>query len=161
MNTKKKARSRAARAGARKTNFNPARAVKLYKANSSVADIAVAMGYPRGHGQNRVRAALMSAGVYNKAVRAATHPAPAASEDKGKDKVLAMPVPTGPDMALQECYRVVESRYRKLVGRQRTGFVEKLTGMLLTGMGETKSTKVSPVALPEGLHALRGTVAAA
>lgn len=45
--------------------FNPAQCVELYQAGHKVVDIAVGMGYKRGHGQNRVRAALMKAGVYN------------------------------------------------------------------------------------------------
>lgn len=45
-------------------NFDAARCVELYKSGKRVVDIAVAMGYNRGHGQNRVRAALVKAGVY-------------------------------------------------------------------------------------------------
>jgi hypothetical protein len=41
-----------------------ARAVRLYQAGNTVADIAVKLGYERGHGQNRVANALVKAGVY-------------------------------------------------------------------------------------------------
>jgi hypothetical protein len=44
--------------------FNPAFAVELFEAGHKVVDIAVGMGYRRGSGQNRVRAALLKAGVY-------------------------------------------------------------------------------------------------
>jgi predicted SprT family Zn-dependent metalloprotease len=46
--------------------WDAARVVELYSAGTKVPDIAVALGYERGHGQNRVRAALMKAGVYKK-----------------------------------------------------------------------------------------------
>ena len=44
--------------------FDSRRAVALYAAGNKVVDIAVSMGYARGQGQNRVRAALVKAGVY-------------------------------------------------------------------------------------------------
>lgn len=44
--------------------FSPARAVAMYQAGSKVVDIAVAMGYERGQGQNRTRTALIKASVY-------------------------------------------------------------------------------------------------
>lgn len=47
-------------------SFDRARAVALYAAGNKVVDIAVSMGYARGQGQNRVRAALIKAGVYKK-----------------------------------------------------------------------------------------------
>jgi hypothetical protein len=40
------------------------RAVALYKAGKRVSEIAVLLGYERGHGQNRVANALMKADVY-------------------------------------------------------------------------------------------------
>lgn len=49
-----------------KVKFNVARIVKLYKAGKNVSRIAQAVGYPKGHGQNRTRAALVKAGVYKK-----------------------------------------------------------------------------------------------
>ena len=51
-----------------------ARAVRMYQAGNSVADIAVRLGYERGHGQNRVANALVKAGVY-RGKRANTQPA--------------------------------------------------------------------------------------
>jgi hypothetical protein len=41
-----------------------ARAVAMYAKETKVADIAVALGYERSHGQNRVVNALIKAGVY-------------------------------------------------------------------------------------------------
>lgn len=46
--------------------WSPAEAVALYNAGRKVADIAVYFGYPRGQGQNRVRTALIKAGVYTR-----------------------------------------------------------------------------------------------
>jgi hypothetical protein len=48
----------------RKPEFSAARAVELFTAGKTLTDIAVTMGYQRGHGKNRVRRALMAAGVY-------------------------------------------------------------------------------------------------
>lgn len=45
-------------------HFDADEVVRLYEAGHKVVDIAVAMGYPRGHGQNRTVAALRKAGVY-------------------------------------------------------------------------------------------------
>jgi len=42
-----------------------AKAIALYQAGGRLIDIAVAMGYPRGHGQTVCRAALERAGVWN------------------------------------------------------------------------------------------------
>jgi hypothetical protein len=44
--------------------FNPERAVRLYRMGMPVAKIALAFGYPPQHGNNRVRSALVTAGVY-------------------------------------------------------------------------------------------------
>lgn len=44
--------------------FDAALAVHLYNQGTRVVDIAVAMGYERGHGQNRTVIALKKAGVY-------------------------------------------------------------------------------------------------
>lgn len=44
--------------------WSAAEAVVLYNAGRKVVDIAVYFGYPRGSGQNRVRAALIKAGIY-------------------------------------------------------------------------------------------------
>lgn len=48
------------------TKFDVDKAVAMYQEGAKVTDIAVAMGYPKGHGQNRVRLALMARGVYGK-----------------------------------------------------------------------------------------------
>jgi len=50
--------------GAYKTTFDAARAVRLYKMGMPVAKIASAFGYPPQHGNNRVRRALILAGIY-------------------------------------------------------------------------------------------------
>lgn len=44
--------------------FDPDQCVAMYKTGIRVVDIAVAMGYERGHGQNRVRNVLLKAGIY-------------------------------------------------------------------------------------------------
>jgi hypothetical protein len=49
-----------------KVKFNVKRIVRLYKAGKNLSQIAQAVGYPAGHGQNRTRAALVFAGVYKK-----------------------------------------------------------------------------------------------
>jgi hypothetical protein len=124
--------------------FNPEKAVKMFKAGKPVVDIAVAFGYERGQGQNRVRAALVKAGAYKpKAGQVKT------ATVKGS-KVTTMP--TGRSVALREVYRVFESRYKKLVGRARTGFAEELSGMVLAGAGVSTPTKISPVELPQDLR---------
>ena len=48
----------------KKVRFSITRIVKLYKAGKNVSQIAQAIGYPQGHGQNRTRAALVKAGAY-------------------------------------------------------------------------------------------------
>jgi hypothetical protein len=52
--------------GAYNTTFDAARAVRLYKVGMPVAKIASAFGYPPQHGNNRVRRALIVAGMYIK-----------------------------------------------------------------------------------------------
>jgi hypothetical protein len=47
-----------------KVKFNRARITRLYKAGKTVAEIARLIGYPSGHGNNRVRTALAKAGIY-------------------------------------------------------------------------------------------------
>jgi hypothetical protein len=44
--------------------FNAERAVRLFRMGMPVSKIALAFGYPPQHGNNRVRAALIGAGVY-------------------------------------------------------------------------------------------------
>ena len=52
-----------------KVKFNVKRIVKLYKDGKNVSQIALAIGYPKGTGQNRTRAALVFAGAYKKEVK--------------------------------------------------------------------------------------------
>ena len=47
-----------------KRTFSEKRVISLYKAGRKIVDIAVAMGYERGTGQNRVRHCLTKAGLY-------------------------------------------------------------------------------------------------
>ena len=49
-----------------KVKFNPTRIVRLYKGGKCVAEIARQIGYPIGHGNNRVRSFLTKQGVYRK-----------------------------------------------------------------------------------------------
>ena len=51
----------------KKVKFNVARIVKLYKGGKNVSQIAQAIGYPAGHGNNRTRAALVKARIYQPA----------------------------------------------------------------------------------------------
>ena len=51
----------------RKVKWNPARIKRLYRGGKLVSEIARAIGYPAGHGQNRVRSLLITAGVYKAA----------------------------------------------------------------------------------------------
>jgi hypothetical protein len=48
----------------RKVKWVPARIKRQYRAGKTVAEIARQAGYPKGHGQNRVRSLLMKAGIY-------------------------------------------------------------------------------------------------
>jgi hypothetical protein len=50
----------------KKVKFNPKRILKLYAAGKNVCQIAQALGYPKGKGQNRTRKVLVKAGVYKK-----------------------------------------------------------------------------------------------
>ncbi|HLH10147.1 MAG TPA: hypothetical protein VKW78_23130 [Terriglobales bacterium] len=50
----------------KRVKLAPARVIAMYKAGKCVSDIAQACGYPRGHGNNRVRPVLQAAGVYRK-----------------------------------------------------------------------------------------------
>lgn len=50
----------------KKVKFSPKRILKLYAAGKNVSEIAQALGYPKGHGQNRTRKVLVTAGVYKK-----------------------------------------------------------------------------------------------
>ena len=52
-----------------KVKFNVKRIVKLLKAGKNVSQIAQAIGYPKGHGQNRTRAALVKAGVHKSSTK--------------------------------------------------------------------------------------------
>lgn len=61
-------------------DFSTARSVELYKAGYRIVDIAVALGAERGRGQNRVRRALIVAGVY-RAQEKPGHSGPAVASD--------------------------------------------------------------------------------
>ena len=43
--------------------FNIDKAVSMYKSGKAVSEIAQAMGYPKGKGNNRTHAALVAAGA--------------------------------------------------------------------------------------------------
>lgn len=51
----------------KKVKFDVARIKRLYRAGKNVSQIALAIGYPAGHGNNRTRNAFIKAGVYKKA----------------------------------------------------------------------------------------------
>ena len=46
--------------------WNPARIKRLFKSGKRVAEIARLVGYPAGHGNNRVRNLLTKKGLYSK-----------------------------------------------------------------------------------------------
>jgi hypothetical protein len=46
--------------------FDPARIVALHKEGKNVSQIALAIGYPKGHGNNRTRRVLEQAGLLSK-----------------------------------------------------------------------------------------------
>ena len=46
--------------------FDPARIVALHKEGKNVSQIAQAIGYPKGHGNNGVRRVLLKAGIYKR-----------------------------------------------------------------------------------------------
>jgi len=50
----------------KKVKFDLTRIKRLYAAGKNVSQIAQAIGYPKGAGNNRTRAALVKAGVYKK-----------------------------------------------------------------------------------------------
>lgn len=51
----------------KRVRWNPARVRRAYRAGKSVAEIARLIGYPQGHGQNRVRGLLAKDGLYKTA----------------------------------------------------------------------------------------------
>ena len=84
--------------------INTARAVRLYKAGNNISTIAIAFGFPRGTGNNRVRAVLEKAGVH---------------------------CPKNPDALIRECLATIEKTYQQLRGRARSGWKKKLATLLL------------------------------
>lgn len=46
--------------------FDPARIIALHKEGKNVSQIAQAIGYPKGHGNNRTRRVLVAAGLVSK-----------------------------------------------------------------------------------------------
>jgi hypothetical protein len=50
----------------KRVKFAPAQIVAMYKSGKCVSEIALAIGYPANHGNNRVRRTLISAGIYKK-----------------------------------------------------------------------------------------------
>jgi DNA-binding NarL/FixJ family response regulator len=48
----------------KKVKVSPARVIAMYKDGKKVSEIALALGYPKNTGQNRIRRILMVAGVY-------------------------------------------------------------------------------------------------
>jgi hypothetical protein len=51
----------------KKVKVSPARVIALYKDGKKVSEIALAIGYPKNTGQNRIRRILMAAGIYKMA----------------------------------------------------------------------------------------------
>lgn len=51
----------------KKVRWNPARIKRAFQSGKNVAEIARLIGYPRGHGQNRVRSLLTKARLYKEA----------------------------------------------------------------------------------------------
>jgi hypothetical protein len=130
----KKVKQPRQRAG--KIKFNPDRAVRMYQGGKRVVDIAVAFGYPRGHGQNRVTNALIKAGVYvsrKQATRTSRKARAVPAQPSREHIAIAAPGRTA-DIALSECYKVVESRYKELPPRSKHGWAERLIATIKDGL---------------------------
>ena len=145
----------------RKVKFDATKAAALYKAGTGIADIAVEMGYKRGQGQNRTRAALAKAGVWKKNASrprkrgkiVAQKATPIAAALVKEATQATLPVPTGREVALRACFLFVEAQYKKMIGRQRTNFVKELSGMLLAGISNAEGPqKITLVQLPESFR---------
>lgn len=63
-----------------KVKFNEKRITRLFQDGKCVAEIARMIGYPTGHGNNRVRGCLTKAGLY--AVSCGKNPARRKKETK-------------------------------------------------------------------------------
>lgn len=63
-----------------------------------------------------------------------------------------------PELALKECVRFVENRFKKLPanGRTRTAWAHRLIGYVMTVAGIEHAETVKPTAIPEGFRAERG-----
>lgn len=130
---------------ARKVSFNAGRAQQLYKAGKNVSEIAQAFGYPKGTGNNRVRNALMKAGVYEGNGQTTTKvktTAPArkprtATRTAQPQTIPGLGVPNDPETALKVCLRFVDvtTGKLKLDEQSQSKFARQLLGMLATHFG--------------------------
>jgi hypothetical protein len=102
--------------------FSATRAVKLYQSGKSVPQIALAMGYPPGTGNNRTRAALVKAGVYSHAQTTTKKATPAAGPKAQRTRTAApratrnfgLGVPNDPETALKICLQTADVNAKKL-----------------------------------------------
>lgn len=156
----KKATRKVKRAKA-KVDFSPTTAIEMYKAGKIVSEIAQAMGYTPGTGQNRVRYALEKAGIYKKGkpgrkpVGRATAAAPATETTTPAKTALpefSLAIPATPELALATCLRAVDVSVGKLNmdGPARATFAKRLMGMIAANFGITEFQVRKPmVALDE------------
>lgn len=133
MATKKVARNKQAKA---EPQFSAARAVQLYATGKNVSEIAQAFGYPKGKGNNRTRAVLITAGVYKKETtpKRRVKQTPRTARPK---PVTTLGVPNDSNTALMVCLRTVAVNMEKL-GMDESGrgkFARSLMGMIATNFG--------------------------
>lgn len=128
----------AKRKATRNVSFNAGRVQAMYKAGKNVSEIAQAMGYAKGTGNNRVRNVLISAGVYHAqtATRTTTKKATPARPQRRVPRV-ALATLNEPNTALAVCLRTVDVNVAKLKldEKQQGVFARMLMGMIATNYG--------------------------
>lgn len=131
-------------------DFSPTTAIEMYKAGKRVAEIAQAMGYHAGTGQNRVRYALEKAGIYKKGTTGRTSAPkakaqPSAAAATAKD--ITLPIPETPEVALAVCLRTIDVNIAKLNldELQRAALVKQLMGGIAANYGITEFHVRRPV----------------
>lgn len=133
--------------------FSAEKAVAMYKAGTKTTDIAVAMGYKRGQGQNRTRAALVKAGVLpeRKGVLPRKRKARASSLAKlSPNRIRKLRVRAG--LSQSELAhkvgvsQVLVSNWEKEKSVQNAEQDEKLKQILGLGVNEDAGQDASPIA---------------
>lgn len=123
---------------AKRINFNAGRVQAMYKAGKNVSQIAQAMGYAKGKGNNRVRNVLISAGVYQPTTttRTTTKKAIAARPQRRAPRMDTKTL-TEPNTVLAVCLRTIDVNVAKLKldDQQQGVFARTLMGMIATNYG--------------------------